>query len=149
VGAARLPALSAALRFGLHAFIAGVIFGVGARVDMRLIAHSAGLPPGSSWGGTAEVVLVGALIATPTAAGYWLIRRSTWSRWWWGVGLSALLFAVLAAWPPPSAASALEALPGSGTVAGLLFGSQFLMYGAALEWWWQRGRPTGRTHVRS
>ncbi len=119
----------------------GLALGVGARIVMRLIAHAAGLPGSFSWGGSIEVVLFALLISAPVALLFFAVRgRVRAEARWPGPATGAACFAVLAAWPPPSARSALEAADDPPALAAALFLGLFLLFGAGLEWLWARSR---------
>jgi S1-C subfamily serine protease len=53
----------------VSALCAGVWLGIAARIAMRFIALEAGVSPGFSSGGSLEVILFGAMIGMPVAAG--------------------------------------------------------------------------------
>lgn len=121
------------------AVLLGAALGVGARVAMRLIALSAQQQPGASWGGSLEVVLSGTLAGAPIALLFLGLRgRLPPYQWWPGPVLGIVVFGFLAAWPPPSARSALAATAEPPLVSGLLFLGLLILFGVAMEWWWRK-----------
>jgi len=126
---------------GLAALIAGLGLGLGARIVMRVIAWSAGLPGSFSSGGSLEVVVFGALIGWPVGLTFYALRHRIRSRLPWpGLLLGGGLFLAFALVPPGSARSALAGTPDPPLLTGLLFLILFLLFGASLEWRWARWR---------
>jgi hypothetical protein len=119
---------------------AGAVLGIATRVAMRLVAWQAGMNSSFSLSGSLEIVLFGMLIGAPVALLYWVCRDRFALPRLAGVGAALGLFAVLAAWPTSSARSALAATPDTPIVTAVIFGTAFLVYGAALEALWRLER---------
>lgn len=125
-----------ALRWSFAAIGAGVALGVAARLAMRLIAWQAGVNPEFSFGGSVEVILFGVVVGTPVALVVWLCRHLVALPRWTGVFAGLLLFAVLSAWPPSAARSALEGTPDAPMATGVVFAAAFAVYGIVLDAMW-------------
>jgi hypothetical protein len=125
----------------LLALCAGGVLGVAARVAMRIIAWQAGVNAAFSLGGSVEVILLGVLVGAPGALLYWACRRRFTLPAWAGIVAALLLFGVFAAWPTPSARSALVATPDAPAATAVVLAMVFVVYGAALEALW-RVRPS-------
>jgi hypothetical protein len=126
--------LTVASRLLIAALMAGTALGCAGRLLMRVIALESGLPGSYSLGGSLEVVLFGILLGAPLAAGFCLVRP--WLRWSSplpGLTLGLLLTALLAAFPPTSARSALAATPDTPIFTLVGFGLLFTAWGVALE----------------
>lgn len=121
----------------LLAVCAGLILGVAARGAMRLVALQAEVAPAFSWGGSVEIVVLGALVGAPVALVFWACRERFHLPPWSSVAAGLLVFGALAVWPPPSARSALRGTPDAPSLTGLAFGGVFLVYGIALEVLWR------------
>ncbi len=78
----------------LAGMIGGVVWGVGARAAMRVVALAAGHRPDFSWGGTLGIVLLGAFCGVLVSLPYLAVRRVVpggWRRRALAYGLLALL----------------------------------------------------------
>lgn len=116
------------------ALAGAVILGVGGRIFMRAIAWYHGNPTGFSWGGTAEVVLLGAIIGAASAPfiGF-LAIGSRWPSIRTGIvcGLGLYLLILLIPMDGKAAANAFPALlPG----IHLGFGFLFVLFGVIISW---------------
>jgi hypothetical protein len=119
----------------LYALLAGLTFGVAARIVMRVIAVLAGGTEGFSWGGSIEVVALGLLIGAPIALFFLALRsRLEWAPPWPGVALGAALFVATALQPLPSAESALAGTNDPPLATAALFAALWIGYGLLLEW---------------
>lgn len=129
-----MPAPQWGRRLG-YAIIAGLVFGVAARIVMRMIAVLAGSTEAFSWGGSIEVVVMGLLIGTPIALFFLALRsRLEWAPPWAGVALGASLFAATALRPLPSSQSALAGTNDPPLATAALFAALWIGYGLLLEW---------------
>lgn len=109
-------------RIPVIAAIAGIVLGVTGRLAMRWIALEAGLEGGGTWGGTLEVVAFGAIIGTPVALIFLLIRpRLALRAPWVGLLGGSAAFALAAVLPPSSARSALGGTPDTPAFTALTF----------------------------
>jgi hypothetical protein len=122
------------IRAWLLSCSSGLLLGVAARLTMRFVALESGVSPEFSLGGSLEVVIVGALIATPVSLLFFAFRTRV-VKWrpWVGVVCGLSLFALLAAWPPPAARSALAATPDTPSATTAAFAVVFLAWGLLLE----------------
>ena len=111
-----------ATRLVAAAALAGLVLGVVGRIAMRWIALEAGLEGGGTWGGTVEVVAFGALIGTPVALIFLLVRPRIALRVpWAGVIGGIVFFALAVLLRPPSARSALSGTPDTPVFTALAF----------------------------
>lgn len=127
-----IPRLARDILAGLAAGI--VVLGIGGRLLMRGIAVATGTGAGFSWGGTAEVVLFGAIAGAAGGLAYGLVLRRFMKRPLWraaALGLGTyLVLAVL----PYDAKMAITAFPQSQWPLILLaFAALFLLFGLAVE----------------
>jgi hypothetical protein len=114
--------------------LAGLLLGAAARLIMRFVALEAGMSSGFSAGGSLEVVAFGAILGTPAALAFYLVRpRMAAVRPWPGPLYGAALYGVLAAVPPPAAQSALAATSDTPAATAAAFGTLFVAWGLALE----------------
>lgn len=125
------------IAMGIGGALGALVIGGGGRLVMRMIATLAGLPGGFSTGGTAEVLLYGALIGAAGAlVGLALARVGLRSI---GLGLSVglLTFAGTLLTLPPHIAASVRPFASIMPTVLILFGACFLLYGlvmaAALE----------------
>jgi hypothetical protein len=122
-------------RIFVLSFVSGLLLGAGARIAMRFVALEAGLSTGLSLGGSLEVVGLGAIVGAPAACLLFAFRsRVPLRRPWAGLFWAAMLFAALAAIPPPAARSALAATPDTPAATALAFAVLFAAWGLVLEW---------------
>ena len=56
------------------AIVAGLVLGAAGRAVMYFVALEAGEAAGFSLGGSVDVILFGALVGTPVALVFWLVR---------------------------------------------------------------------------
>lgn len=78
----------------LAGMVGGVVWGVGARAAMRVVALAAGHRPDFSWAGTLGILLLGAFCGILVSLPYLAVRRvipGGWRRRALGYGLLALL----------------------------------------------------------
>lgn len=123
-----------AVRAVILAAASGLLLGVAARLVMRFVALESGVAPGFSLGGSLEVVVFGALIGMPVALLFFVLRPRVQPRWPWpGLACGLLLFAVLAAAPPPAARSALADTPDTPAATAFAFALLLAAWGVALE----------------
>ncbi len=116
------------------AVAAGTVLGVLGRVAMRFVAFESGLDTGFSAGGSLEVVAFGALVGTPAALAFLIVRpQIPVARGWAGVVHGLALFTVLVVVPPPAARSALEGTPDTSATAALAFAVVFAAWGLGLD----------------
>lgn len=122
-----------------YAILAGLAFGVAARIVMRVIAWTAGSTEAFSWGGSIQVVAMGLLIGAPIALFFLMLRsRLEWKPPWAGVALGASLFTASALRPLPSAQSALTGTADPPLATAALFAALWIGYGLLLEWFHAR-----------
>lgn len=101
---------------------------------MRIIALEAGVPRGSSLGGSLEVVAFGVLLGAPISVLFWLVRsRVPVPTPLAGVVLGVAMIIVLTRFPPPSARSALAETDDSPLMTLLGFLVLFTAWGAGLD----------------
>lgn len=108
-----------------------LILGIGGRLFMRAIAWYNGNPTGFSWGGTAEVVLLGAIIGAISAPFIsFLVARLKWpiplSGIVCGLGLYLMILAI-----PVDGKAAANAFPELLPLIHMGFGILFLIFGGA------------------
>jgi hypothetical protein len=126
--------MSAVSRASMRAVASGVLLGAMARLVMRGVALEADVPTGFSIGGSLEVVGFGAMVGTPVALLFALVRaRVDLSRPWLGAIVGALVFGVLATLLPPSAASALRDTPDAPVATAVSFGVMFVVWGMLMD----------------
>ena len=122
------------MNLALGALVSGVLLGVAARFTMRLVALVSGVPVSFSVGGSIEVIVLGALLGTPLALGYLLLRRRTHrTHAWHGLGFGLAAFGMFALFPMPSAESALASTPDSPAVTAVAFALLLGLWGIGLE----------------
>jgi hypothetical protein len=126
---------------------AGLMLGVAGRILMRIVVLQSGTPGGFSIGGTAEVVAFGMLLGTPVSTVFWLLRPLVRiHRPLAGLLLGVVVVAGLALAPPPSARSAMAAVPDDPFATLLQFAVLVVGWGVALDAvnpWVTRDRPIG------
>jgi hypothetical protein len=122
------------VRLCLVSCLSGVILGLAVRLAMRFVALESGMSVGFSVGGSLEVIVFGAMLATPVALAFFAVRSRV-ARWSpsLGVAFGLLLFATLSAFPPPSASSALAATPDTPAATAVAFAAIFVLWGVVLE----------------
>jgi hypothetical protein len=124
--------------------LAGVWLGIAVRVAMRFVALESGVSVGFSVGGSLEVVAFGAMIGTPAALLFFVLRpRWPGSSPWAGVLCGLLLLAVLAILPLPAARSALRSTPDTPAATATAFGIAFVAWGLTLDYLARCLRPGG------
>lgn len=102
---------------------------------MRAVAHAAGLPPAFSAGGSAEVLLYGALVGAVAGAAGSVLRDLVPRAPWIGAPLlGAATCAGTIATLPAHVWETLAAFAEHRTLIALLFGPCFLAFGTALAW---------------
>ena len=124
---------SESVRRILAATLAGIWLGVACRLAMRAVSIASDTRREFSLGGSLEVIAFGALVGAPVA---WLVLAAR-KRWHWipgsGVLASLVLFAGFAAYPTPSAQSALGATPDEPWMTAIAFAAAFVSYGVVIE----------------
>lgn len=126
-----------AMRKTLVSLVAGIVLGAlfiggGGRVVMRILAHADGRDPGFSAGGTAEILIYGALAGGAGALAYMALRKI---RWPWpvlGLAVSIVTFAGTLLTLPPHIAATAEPFRGMMPIVLCLFGACFLAFGLSL-----------------
>jgi hypothetical protein len=129
-----MPQSRALARLLTVSVVSGIVLGIAARLVMRFIALESGLPGSYSLGGSLEVAAFGAMLGTPLAFAFLMLRR-----WffipppWAGLLFGLALFAVLSILRPPSAQSALAGTPDTPMATGLAFALLFVLWGIGLD----------------
>lgn len=120
--------------------LGAVLIGGGGRVVMRLLTSLDGREAGFSLGGTAEIVVCGALVGAGGSLVHAALQRLGWPRLVLGVSVGALTFAGTILTLPGHIAATAQPFRSAMPLVLALFGACFLAYGLALA----AARPGGK-----
>ena len=114
--------------------VSGIVLGIAARLVMRFIALESGIPGSYSLGGSLEVAAFGAMLGTPLAFAFLMLRlRVSMKAPWVGLLFGLIVFTMLSILRPPSAQSALAGTPDTPLSTALAFALLFAVWGIGLD----------------
>ena len=112
--------------------VGSVVIGVGGRIAMRCIALLADRQGGFSWGGTIEVIALGAIIGILSGVVYAIVLKySVANKPFYGAVFGVLVFVMLLILPI-AGKSAAKGFPDMQPTIFVIFGTLLVVYGILL-----------------